>query len=260
MKSSYFNSFLPTILGTASIALMSSVFTAPANAYSVYLNGKTAGDPSGALYDVNINSTNIGRTLDPVKWLVPAGTQGDSGRLPVNLTALANITVNNLTATKLELAITLTNTTQGYTSSILGFGFGVSPNATSVKMTTVGGVFESSIVQNGQQQFPGGFKQIDICIYAANNCSGGDVKQGLQSGQSDTFVLEISGNFWDKALQKNSVTMSDFPLKFQTAAGSFEPAGVPEPITVFGSGLALGFGALFKRQVAKRQKTAIVKS
>ncbi|OKH37900.1 hypothetical protein NIES2119_12200 [[Phormidium ambiguum] IAM M-71] len=268
MGNSSFNSFLPAVLGAASIALISSTFAAPANAYAVYLNGKTAGDPGGALYDVNLvdgdisQGGDINRTLDTVKWLVPAGTKGDS-ILPVDLTAEASMTVKGLTSNLLTLAITLTNTTTtSYTSSILGFGFGVSPNATSVKLTNTDGVtiFDSAIIQNGQQQFPGGFKQIDLCVYAANNCTGGDVKQGLQSGQSDSFILEIAGSFWNNDLQRNSVTLSDFPLKFQTDAGSFEPAGVPEPMTVLGSGLALGFGALFKRQVAKRDKKVVVKS
>lgn len=261
MRSSSFNSFLPAVLGTASIALVSSAFTASsANAYAVYLNGRTAGDPASALYDVNINSQNIGRTLDPVEWLVPAGTKGDSV-LPTDLTARANITIQDLTSNLLTLAITLTNTTQGYASSILSFGFGVSPNATGVTLEQNGNVvFDRAIIQNGQQQFAGGFKQIDVCLYAANGCAGGDVKQGLQSGQSDTFTLKIAGDFRTSEANKFSVTLSDFPLKFQTDAGSFEPAGVPEPITVFGSGLALGFGALFKRQMAKRPKKAVVKA
>ena len=33
-----------------------------------------------------------------------------------------------------------------------------------------------------------------------------------------------------------------------------EPAAVPEPMTILGSALALGFGGLFKRQMSKRQK------
>ncbi|MGA9378638.1 MAG: cistern family PEP-CTERM protein, partial [Phormidium sp.] len=238
MRSSCFNSFLPAVLSTASIALVSPIFTAPANAYGVYLNGKTAGNPGDALYDVNIVSPeDVGRQLDPVKWLVPAGTKGDT-ILPVDLTAQANITVDSLTSNLLKMSVTLSNTTQGYTSSILGFGFGVSPDATSVRVNG-STIFDTAIIQKGQQQFTGGFKQIDVCIYAVG-CNGGDVKEGLQSGQSTTFTLEISGNFWDSALGKNSVTLSDFPIKFQTGSGSFEPAGVPEPITVFGSGLALG--------------------
>lgn len=261
MQISSLASLLPAVFGAASIALFSPVFSSSAHAYSVMLNGRTAGNPGGALYDVNVNSTyDIGRQLDPVQWLVPAGTKGDTV-LPVDLTARADITIQNLTSNLLELAITLTNTTiASYQSSIVSFGFGVSPDATSVTLVQKGvetQVFNQASIQNGQQQFTGGFKKIDICIYAANGCSGGDVKQGLQSGQFDTFVLKIAGNFGSNP---SSVTLSDFPLKFQTAAGSFEPAGVPEPLTVAGSGLALGFGALLKKQAAKKRSKEDVKS
>jgi len=35
-----------------------------------------------------------------------------------------------------------------------------------------------------------------------------------------------------------------------------EPEAVPEPLTILGSGMALGFGAFFKRQQSKKQKNA----
>ncbi|MEQ8384051.1 MAG: PEP-CTERM sorting domain-containing protein [Coleofasciculus sp. A1-SPW-01] len=35
-----------------------------------------------------------------------------------------------------------------------------------------------------------------------------------------------------------------------------EPESVPEPLTILGSGMALGFGAFFKRQQSKKQKNA----
>ena len=265
MKIRSLNSFVPGVLGAASIALVSSPFIAPApaNAYEVYLNGKTAGDPSGSLYNVTLNSTNdLGRTLDPFTWYVPAGTTNTSGETtPVALSALLTMTVKEFTSNLLTLSINVTNTTQvrsGENASIVALGFGIDPNATSVAISN-SSIFDTAILQNGQQQFAGGFKQIDICIFA-DGCKGGDVKNGLQAGQSTSFDLTISSNFWNSFMGTNFVTLSDFPLKFQTTHGSFEPAGVPEPITVFGSGLALGFGALFKRQMAKRDKRAAVKS
>ncbi|MFB2894430.1 cistern family PEP-CTERM protein [Aerosakkonemataceae cyanobacterium BLCC-F50] len=253
MNRSCFNSFLPAVLGAASIALVSSAFTAPANAYGV-ING-----------NITIDSTNdVGRTLDPVKWLVPAGTQGSNGTLPVALSTLATIQVKSFTSSALTLGISFNNTTQLSNSlsnaSIVSFGFGVSPNATGVSVNG-SSVFTEAVVQTGQQMFPGGFKQIDVCVYAANNCSGGNVNQGLQAGQSTTFDITIfSDSFYNSTQRTNVVTLSDFPVKFQTSVGSFESAGVPEPITVFGSGLALGFGALFKRQMGQRHKRAVAKS
>lgn len=260
MRMSSFTSLLPAVVGAASIALFSPVLSTPADAYSVTLNGKTGGNPAGQLYDVNVNSaSDIGRTLDPVKWLVPKGLKG----LPTDLTAEATIKVENLTSSLLELSINLMNTTTGYTSSITSFGFGVTQNISSVQLVQQGNetpIFTSSVRQNGQQNFPGGFKGIDICIFAANNCDGGNVNQGLQSGAFDSFKLIIRGQFDQDGNGISDVTMSDFPLKFQTAAGSFEPAGVPEPLTLAGSGLALGVGALLKKQAAKRRNKEVVKS
>lgn len=263
MGNSSFNSFLPAVLGAASIALVSPTLTAPANAYTVQTNGRTAGDPGGWLYDVTLNSGDIGRNLDPIKWLVPAGTTNGSGETTqVALSAITNVKVKDFTNTALTLAINITNTTQvlaGGNASILAFGFGISPDATSVSING-SSIFDTAIVQSGQQQFAGGFKQIDVCIFSAG-CKGGDVKSGLQAGQTTSFELTInSKSFWDAEKSTNFVTLSDFPMKFQTSDGSFEPAGVPEPMTILGSGLALGFGALFKRQVAKRDKKLIVKS
>ena len=105
--------------------------------------------------------------------------------------------------------------------------------------------------------FPGGFKNIDVCVFGGKTCNGGDIKEGLQSGGNfDSFTLNLFGNFGEDP----RVTLSAFPLKFQTAAGSYEAAGVPEPITVVGSGLALGFGTLFSKESAKKRKKAKVKA
>lgn len=43
----------------------------------------------------------------------------------------------------------------------------------------------------------------------------------------------------------------DFPLE---KVGSFTVAKVPEPLTILGSGVALGFGALFKKSISKNRK------
>lgn len=264
MRTSSFTSLVPAIFGAASIALASSVFSAPANAYSVTLNGGTAGNPGGALYDVGLDSDNdIGRALDPVRWLVPAGTRSNatSSPLPYDISAQADIQVTSLTPDLLELVIKLTNTTVAglnRQASIVSFGFGVSPDATGVKLIQDNNVvFDEAIIQDKSQNFPGSFKQIDVCLLAANNCGGGNVNQGLQIGQSDTFTLQIFGSFGSNP---SAVTLSDFPLKFQTNYGSFEAAGIPEPLTVAGSGLALGIGALLKKQAGKRRNKEAVKS
>ncbi|WP_258823483.1 hypothetical protein, partial [Klebsiella pneumoniae] len=90
---------------------------------------------------------------------------------------------------------------------------------------------QANLINNGSFH---GFKGIDICAFAANNCGGGDIKDGLQAGSSDTIDLRIMGYF------SSGVTIASYPMKFQTSNGSYSVAGVPEPITVVGSGLALG--------------------
>ena len=244
MKSALVKSFLPAVAVATGITL-ASTFT-PANAYGV--------SPTNAI-TLDAKS-DIGRQLDPMKWLVPSGTTSDEGqKLPGDLSASASVTVNNLTDSLLDLTIEMTNTTaSSLQAAIVSFGLAIDPDATSVSIIKNGNVFDNAYLQTGKQNFPGGFKGIDICV-AANGCSGGDIKDGLQSGgNKDTIQLRIDGNF------SQGVTIASYPLKFQSAYGSYEVAGVPEPITIVGSGLALGFGALFKREISKKRNKAKVKA
>lgn len=259
MKSAFVTRFLPIVMAATGIAVASSAYS-PANAYAVGQNGQTAGNPASPLYnislqggDISING-DVGRQLEPITWLVPANGTNPS----VNLSAKADIRVKSFSSNLLSLAINLSNTTvSSFQSAIVSFGFGVSPDATGVTLEQNGS--EKVVFDKAQLggNFTGGFKNIDICVLGANNCSGGNVNEGLQSGGNfDTFVLNIAGSFG----KTPSVTLSDFPLKFQSQDGSYEPAGVPEPLTVVGSGLALGFGVLFNREVSKRRNKVKIKS
>jgi hypothetical protein len=245
---------LSALAAASSIALLGSL-ASPAEAYTVSLNGRTGGNPSGALYDIGLDDGDIGRTLDPLIWLVPANTSNGKETTPIALSASAILKVLNLTNNLLSLEITLFNNTTlpannpNYRADIVSFGFGVTPNATGVTLAQSGNVFNQAEVQSKNQNFPGGFKDIDVCVYAGQNCSGGG-NAGLDAGASDTLRLNIAGNFGNTP----SVTLSDLALKFQTDNGSFEPAGVPEPLTILGSSMALGFGTLLKRETAKRRK------
>lgn len=251
MRSTIVTSLFSTV-AAASIAVISSGFS-PANAYSVIRSNAQAGNPSSFLYDVGLNAGDIGRQLDPVTWSV-AKNSNNSG-LPVELSAKAEIKLQNFTSNMLSLAIKLTNTTTAnFRSSIVSFGFGVSPNANGAQLIQDSEQTYDAVRVKPTGNFPGGFKNIDVCVFGGNTCNGGDIKQGLQSGgQSDTFTLNIFGNFGSDP----SVTLSAFPIKFQTEQSSYEAAGVPEPITVVGSGLALGFGALFTKQSKKRKKSEV---
>lgn len=214
--------------------VLSSASFFPANAYGV--------TPDKA---ITLNKGDIDRRLDLISWLVPAGT----GTLPGDLSAEAFVTVVDLQANYLDLSFEITNTTADtFKAAILGFGLGIDPDASSVTLLSKGSVFDSATLLKNQS-FPGGFKGIDICGFAANNCQGGDIKDGLLNGKTDKFTLRIGNETGGFA---NGVTITSYPVKFQTDYGSYEAAGVPEPITIVGSGLALGFGALLKREAAKK--------
>lgn len=239
-----------------------------AHAYTVELNGRTAGNPSGqALRDISVDSkSDIGRTLDPIWLSLSAGTSTDDGSSTLTQDIWGNVVLKvlNLTADKLSLDFKVNNTTDpNYQAAIVSMWFGLSPDATSATIQD-GETFDRTRV-NPNGNAPGGFKKIDVCLFAANNCSGGNINKGLQAGEEDSFIVDIFGDFgvYDNSgiYTHSEVTISDFGAKWQTQDGSFEVAGVPEPMTILGSGAALGFGVLMKRrnasQEGKKKKKAI---
>ena len=187
---------------------------------------------------VTISGTNDDFTIN---WfLAQGGLDNDGSTAPFDLSATAVFDVKSLTSTALLLNVTVTNNTNtNNQSSITTLGIGVNPDATMASLIGSGDVFDTVVIQGGQQNFPGGFKKIDICIFA-DGCNGGSINDGLFSGQTDTFTLLINGPFGSTP----AVTLSPFPIKFQTSGGSLEFAGteastVPEPSTLMllGSGL-----------------------
>ena len=187
---------------------------------------------------VTILGTNDDFTIN---WfLAQGGFDNDGTPAPFALSATAVFDVQSLTSTALLLNVTVTNNTNTQNqSSITTLGIGVTPDATMASLLGPGDVFDTVVVQGGQQNFPGGFKKIDLCIFA-DGCNGGSINDGLLSGQTDTFTLLINGPFGATP----AVTLSPFPIKFQMAGGGLEFAGteaspVPEPSTLMllGSGL-----------------------
>lgn len=178
---------------------------------------------------IQINGAGDTWTVD---WLVSASS---TTGLSSDLTATSSWQVTSFSATQIVLDISITNTTTLTplltNADIVSFGFGISPDATA-SISTAGSIFNMVSAGSGpQQNFPGGFKDIDVCIFASG-CSGGTVNNALHAGATDSLQLLLTGNF-----SSGSTSLLYFPVKFQTNQGSYEPAGcvngngctVPEP-------------------------------
>jgi hypothetical protein len=188
---------------------------------------------------IQISSTGQSWTVD---WSFNIGTAG-------MLSATSSWYVDSFSSTQIVLGIDITNTTsltgQLTNADITSFGFGTVPNATG-SLLTAGTTFDNVGSGSGPQQtFPGGFKQIDVCVFTSG-CSGGSVNDALHAGASDSLQLLLTGDF-----SKGYLNLLAFPLKFQTNLGSYESAGcingepacmpVPEPgiTALLGLGLVL---------------------
>ena len=173
----------------------------------------------------DITSSDVGQTY-AIDWMDPTSSTG----LSTNLSATGDFTVKSLTSSELLLGVTLNNTTSSsFQAAILALGMSSSPSV-SGKYVGTSTVF-TGISDPGN--FPGGFKNINICLFSGGNvCDGGDINNGLQSGSSTSFELALTTSTGN--LLSSGIDLSQFPVKFQTQSGSFELGGstltaTPEP-------------------------------
>jgi hypothetical protein len=220
----------------------SLLFAAPALSL-----GLAAGAANAAFVDSVGDSFTIDWLFDP-----------NGGADPGPLTAEATFTVTSFSSNAVGLQISITNTTDlvggGYdNANILSFGFYASPSIDGA-LTTAGTIFDGL---DQDINFPGGFNSIDICLFAAQNCQGGNINLGLTPGSSDT--VEVLLTALDPGALHSGLTLTAFPIKFQTSEGSFEfsgtegppenPPSVPEPATLSLLGLGLlGLGLAGRRR------------
>jgi hypothetical protein len=176
------------------------------------------------------------------------------GGVTVRASALFDIT--SVSSTQIGMTVTTNNLADlgaaaGWTGGWASIGWGFTPNATSGTLTP-GDDFDSGIFAS----IPS-LSQVEVCIYAGNNCNGGGQGSLLADGASDSFSLNLSApsnpsNFW---------VFDFFGAKFQTGLGSFEfygcvsgqncnpPTNVPEPATLGLLGLGLlGMGLANRRK------------
>jgi hypothetical protein len=154
------------------------------------------------------------------------------------LSAYANVDIYNATSTQLVLRFSVTNDTAVSQAgpltqaSLMSIGLNFDPNPTGASLLG-GAIFEGLDSSGGN--FPGGFT-VDICVFGANNCSGGDIKDGLLVQDlpgTDNDVAGPAGDVFRLTLNRASSNaawgLNTAAAKFQTNVGSFEFAGCTSP-------------------------------
>lgn len=225
------------------VPLLALAYASSASALTISTTGGYAGSPSQPLYQVAIGASDVGSSFD-VNWLFDRMALYD-------LTATATFTIESFTASTVQLAISIANTTMPSfgNAAIASLGFGTTPNTTA-SLVQPGAVFDGVGSGTGPNQtYPGGFKGIDVCVFA-QNCSGGAMGQLLAAGASDAFRIALAGDF------SNGLVVSSFATKFQTSLGSYELAGKPgpgRPIPEPEAALAFAVGALVVALAVRRR-------
>jgi hypothetical protein len=242
------NKTLSTLVGASALAVGLLAFTSSQAqaAFTITQTGTSGGNPGG-LPVYQVTGLVAGDSFDITY---------DYSSLPW-LDALASITIDSLTSSNANVTVTLTNNSPQIgtagpqntpTPRITSFGLSVD-NFTGLGTGTAGTLLNSFDNSN----FAGGFGTL-VCATSGNNCAGGGNGGIGAGGLSDTFTFSLNGNFGTSP----TLTLDAFAIKIQSGPGgaSFEVPGtpVPEPLTLLGSGIALGFGGYMKRKLGQSKK------
>lgn len=183
-----------------------------------------------------------GQSLFEVSGLVAGDMFDVSWSGPDDVAAEAKVTIDSLSATNVEISVMIENLSApnggGGDPRITAFGLDLD-GASGVNASAGGTEIDNAFYNSN---FPG-FSDINVCGTSGANCAGGG-SGGIDVGLSDTFTLDVQGNFGATLL------LSDFGLKVQGAAGgSYELAGhpTPEPSTVAIAAVAAGAILMYRR-------------
>lgn len=231
------------------------------DAYAAFSFGEANG-----YQDVTINASDVGQSFT-ANWLCSANTTcGTSGTTPKTLSATGTFTLDSYTSSGITLSATIKNTTSSSVQGAL-MSIGISAPGLTPAWGTPGSVFTQIGPAGGKNgNFPGGFKNINSCIYSANGCNGGTIADGLGDGYTGGTMNPLSTDSFKFILASNSasigssVTLSDFAVKFQTQYGSYEfgdglgPSPTPEPgsFWLLGSALLAMIGFSLRKTMPKK--------
>ena len=227
------------------------------------------GTNSSGVQDVTMNASDVGQSF-MANWLCSANTTcGTSGTTPKTLSATGIFTLDSYTSSGITLSATIKNTTSSSVQAAL-MSIGISAPGLAPSWGTAGSVFTQIGPAGGKNgNFPGGFKNINACIYSENGCNGGTIADGLGDGYTGGTMNPLSTDSFKFILASNSasigssVTLSDFAVKFQTnlsPTGSYEfgdglgPSPTPEPgsFWLLGSALLAMIGFSLRKTMPKK--------
>jgi hypothetical protein len=173
----------------------------------------------------------------------------ENGSVIPGLTSSLTLTYEGTSGNNYLFSYLLTNTSSAPTTSsaVTAFGFNISPNAL-LSSSSVDGTFQ--VVSAGQVSQ--GYN-LEMCFKNGNdnNCAGSPGNQGVNMGDSGSGTITLGFSSLPQ-----SVTLSDYLVRYQAVNGSGSAVGdpvpaVPEPAT-WGM-MLLGFGAIGASMRRKRK-------
>ncbi|MDY7023360.1 MAG: cistern family PEP-CTERM protein [Cyanobacteriota bacterium] len=222
--------------------------TSPAFAYNITgaginnINSNDIGDVFRVNFDGSVEETSV---------------DGLSGSAYFTLNSFGVEDVSGTDYTIAEFDVNLTNTsTAPISSRISRMGFDSDPNIIQ-SASSVNGVFNT--VDDGR--FPNQVGDVEVCLYDdKGNCTGGP--GGVETGDTGNFTLKLA--FADTSL--DSFNLDNFHLRYQSIDGTplgtsgtgdgfvmADSVDAPEPLTLLGTGIAAGFGAIFRKEQQKKR-------